>query len=606
MTRTTTRIAVVGTGPRGIAVALRLLDDRPRREGDVELHLVDPVPGGAVWRPEQDQHLLMNSRGRQATVYADGTVPGVDGGSRGPSFIEWARTVAPTLPLPPEQIRQAAALGDDGFASRALFGAYLRWVLGDLVASHPGRVRVHAARAVDLEETPSGAQRIVLDDGKALEFDAVVLALGHLPMPATADEIERAAFAARHGLTYLRPAVAQPGPLEALRPGERVVLLGAGLNFYDVTALVTEGRGGRFEADADGRLRYEASGREPVLLVASGRGVPYMARATHPLAVALEVLDDDLLAEWSAAAGTLSFARDVWPVLVEEMTLAWTGAGGDRAFDLDALIDPFAAALAGLGPHAPRSSDELSAVLQAILEADAESASATPRGAQTAVGETLAVLKDRVRALVAAGAFDAESVRDDLGGWFRSVGAFIAAGPPLRRVREAVALLDAGVLRALGADARLALDESTGAFSVTTRELPDPVRVTAVVEARLPAEDARTTSDPLVAALRERGLARAATLPGSTSATEGLEVVRTTAATLLDGTACRLVAADGTASKRRLLLGLPVQPQEWNIANLPQPGRGDRTLTQAESIAAQIDRLGALRPGLPEQLEGQP
>jgi uncharacterized NAD(P)/FAD-binding protein YdhS len=158
-------------------------------------------------------------------------------------------------------------------------------------------------------------------------------------------------------------------------------------------------------------------------------------------------------------------------------------------------------------------------------------------------------------------------------------------------VREAVALLDAGVIRSLGADARLALDERAGAFAVTTRELPDAVLVTAVIEARLPAEDARTTSDPLVAALRDRGLARSASLPGATGSTEGLEVVRTTAATLRDGTACRLVAADGTPSPRRLLIGLPVQPQEWNIANLPQPGRGDRTLTQAESIAAQIDRL---------------
>jgi hypothetical protein len=294
------------------------------------------------------------------------------------------------------------------------------------------------------------------------------------------------------------------------------------------------------------------------------------------------------------AGGDLSFSGEVWPALVEEMSQVWATAGGVADFDIATMIDPYAAALATRTSTQPLTSTELSALLRHILQQDARSAAAAPRGPATAVAETLAVLKDRVRSLVAVGAFDTQSVQDDLQGWFRSVGAFIAAGPPLRRVREAIALIDAGILRALGADARLSMDASTGTFLLATRELPEPLPVTAVIEARLPAEDARTTTDPLVAALVSRGFARFATLPAVASApivTEGLEVIRTTVATLGKGTACRLVASDGEASARRFLIGLPVQPQEWNIANLPQPGRGDRTLTQAESIAAQIDEL---------------
>jgi uncharacterized NAD(P)/FAD-binding protein YdhS len=594
MNRHTTRIAVIGAGPRGIAVALRLLDERPERAGGVVVHLVDPVPGGAVWDPRQDPHLLMNSRGRQATVFADDSVAGVEGDSRGPSFIEWAHGVAPTLPISEESKRQAAQLDENGFAGRALFGEYLQWVVAGLAAANPERLRVHAARATDVEELADGGHRVTLDDAAdpVLEVDAVVLATGHLPMPASAREQGRADFAERHRLYYLPPRAADPAELAGIPAGEQVAVLGAGLNFYDVMALLTEGRGGSYSADADGSLRYAASGEEPVLLVGSGRGIPYMARATTPLPVRLEVLSDEVLAGWLAEAGTLSFSRDVWPVLVEELELAWSSAGAAEPLDIEAMIDPYAAALSGTSP----SGSELTAVLRGILHSDAESAAAAPRGPATAVGETLAVLKDRVRTLVAAGAFDADSVLVDLGGWFRSVGAFIAAGPPLRRVREAVALIDAGLLRALGADARLMLDENAGTFLVATRETAEPFAVSAVVEARLGVEDARSTTDALVPALLRRGLARSAALPaaGGARATEGLEVVRTTGDSLLDGTACRLVAADGTQSPRRFLLGLPVQPQEWNIANLPQPGRGDRTLTQAESIAGQVDALSRL------------
>ncbi|HEV7949378.1 MAG TPA: FAD/NAD(P)-binding protein [Glaciihabitans sp.] len=594
MDTTTTRIAIIGTGPRGVAVALRLLDERPNRHGSVVVHLIDPAPGGAVWDPQQNTHLLMNSRGAQATVFADDSVSGVDGPSRGPSFITWCRTIAPTLPLSADMAAQAAALTEVGFASRAFFGHYMRWVVGTLASS--SWVQVHPHSAIDLNESASGTQLITMNDADAtvLEVDTVVLALGHLPMPATARQQELAAFADEHCLFYLAPQGADAASLEPIAAGQPVAVLGAGLNFYDVMALLTSGRGGTFVPDDDGSLRYKPSGREPILLIASGRGIPYMGRAEAPLPVTLSSQISERVNTWMMADGELSFSEEVWPALVEEMSQVWATAGGAGDFDINTMIDPYAAALAERTSPKPLTGTELSALLRDILQHDARSAAATPRGPATAVAETLAVLKDRVRSLVAAGAFDAQSVQDDLQGWFRSVGAFIAAGPPLRRVREAIALIDAGILRALGADARLSMDASTGTFLVATRELPDPLPVTAVIEARLPAEDARTTTDPLVSQLVGRGFARFATLSAVTSApivTEGLEVIRTTAVTLGKGTACRLVGADGEASARRFLIGLPVQPQEWNIANLPQPNRGDRTLTQAESIATQIDEL---------------
>ncbi|MFC4012942.1 FAD/NAD(P)-binding protein [Nonomuraea purpurea] len=575
MTAGTLRVAVVGAGPRGLAVAARLVDvHRELGAPALELHLVDPMPGGRVWRTDQDPVLLMNSRTRQATLFADDSVPGVTGPPRGPSFLDWCAQVAPHLDLPSTAAEEAKALTPDGFGSRALFGHYTRWVLESLTADS---VRVHAAQATALAEREDGAQVLTLDATRELVVDAVVLALGHLPVAASERERELTAFAAEHDLVYVPPGPATASDLAGIRPGEEVAVLGTGLNFYDVMALLTVGRGGRHEAG-----RYVPSGREPVLLVGSGRGMPYLARAVRPGPVTLEVCTPQVRDGWLAARDGLDVKRDVWPVIEEELRRTWEREGDRRPFDLAAMIDPLAA-----GGEEPGSLTER---LRGLLADDLASATATPRGSATAVGETLARLKDVVRDLVAEGVVDGRSVLSDLHGWFRSVGGFLAAGPPARRVAELIALVDAGLVRFLGPGARATTDPRAGAFAVTAREPSASYRVRALVDARMPEEDVPRTTDPLVRNLLATGLARPATLgtaDGGRVTTGGLDVTRTGAGTP-SGDGCRLIAADGTASPRRLAIGLPVQPLEWNIANLPQPGQSARTLIQAELIARHL------------------
>ncbi|GLY03795.1 FAD/NAD(P)-binding protein [Actinoplanes sp. NBRC 101535] len=549
------RVAVIGAGPRGLAVAVQLAG-RP----GAEVHLIDPLPGGAVWDPAQDPELLMNSRTRQATVFADDTVDAAAGGEpgvHGPSFHEW-------------HVAAGGELGPDDFATRAHFGEYLRWVVNQL---RDQGVHIHPHRVTALAELPDGTQALTLSNHRIVYADSAVLALGHLPAAPDDDGTMLSAYAKSHGLQHVGPGPATAAALRGVSAGEPVAVLGAGLNFYDVLALLTEGRGGRYQRDGDGRLRYVASGDEPVLLMGSGRGVPYLARANRPGPVTLEIVTDEVVERWSAADGTLSFAEDVWPLMIAEMSRTWTVAGGTGEFDLDALLDPFAGGADGAA--GPRDVATLTARLRDLLTADLDSALATPRGPVTAMGETLAVLKDRVRTVVAAGGISRESVLTDLQGWFRSAGAFLAAGPPALRVEQALALVDAGLLKALGAGIRVSTAD--GRFLISGRDLATPVTVRALVEARLPADDAERTADPFVRALVDDGYA--------TLADGGLVASR---ARTGEDTACRLRDAQGEFSARRFVIGLPVQPQEWNIANLPQPGRADRTLQQARSIADQI------------------
>src|SRR5699024_4862577 len=121
----------------------------------------------------------------------------------------------------------------------------------------------------------------------SLDVDAVVLCVGHIPAAVSDERAEWQRFARTAGLTYLPPGLPAETPVDRLPAGERVLIRGFGLNFFDLQSLLTHGRGGRFlPADDEGSaLTYAPSGEEPVLIPGSRRGVPYRSKpitADHP------------------------------------------------------------------------------------------------------------------------------------------------------------------------------------------------------------------------------------------------------------------------------------------------------------------------------------
>src|SRR5699024_7203756 len=66
---------VVGPGPRGTAIVERLVaaSNGPHWRGGLTVHLIDPLVGrgGAVWRDDQPEVLLMNTTTCQTTMYPD-------------------------------------------------------------------------------------------------------------------------------------------------------------------------------------------------------------------------------------------------------------------------------------------------------------------------------------------------------------------------------------------------------------------------------------------------------------------------------------------------------------------------------------------------------
>ncbi len=581
------RVAVVGAGPRGIAITERL-SAAARTDawrGAVELHLVDPDVdrGGAVWRADQSPVLLMNTATCQTTMYPDASC-------------------TPCLPVPHRQTL-AEFLTPEGFAPadiapRAAHGRYLTAVLDQAerdAAASDGRLRIirHAVAAVDVTGSPDGPQTVHLASGEDIEVDAVALALGHLATGPSPRSRRAAELAVRHGLVHLPSA----NPLEvdytALLGRERVAVQGMGLNFYDAIGMLTEAAGGRFEEDpsAPSGLRYLAGGSEPQLVVGSRTGMVYRPkpdlRPAMPAVYEPRVLTHAVVDELARRPGGLEHERDTLPLLVAELSGALGRAGFTGLTDEGAIMR----LLFPLGRKSV-AIDDAHRRTRAILR-EAVAAASDPDPAWVVVFEVLTALRIRINALADRGAFTTGSYTRDIDGFLRNAFASWASGPPLLRARQALALEEAGLLVFTGPGFALGFDETARRFTVHAGEGPTHL-CDAVLEAHLPGVDVERYTSPLIRAWRERGEAEPAVLPS----VHGDEPLVTGSIDVTsDGT---LIGADRTRYPRRLLVGVPVSAAQPGSAITAEPGTSPQLLRHAERTAIALARYaGALEADAP-------
>ncbi|NJP27022.1 FAD/NAD(P)-binding protein [Microbispora hainanensis] len=634
-------VCVIGAGPRGMSVIERLCANARRLPPRARLlvHVVDPYPPGAgqVWRTDQPGQLLMNTVASQVTLFTDPSVDIRGPLETGPSLYEWARHLV-LFPDGVEEhvLAEARRLGPDTYPTRAFYGRYLRWVFERVVARAPRQVevRVHATRATALDDVPgTGAQRVVLEDGTVLgSLDAVVLAQGHLPVEPTDAEREAAAYAAAHDLVHVPPANPADVDLGDVRPGEAVLLRGLGLNFFDHMALLTIGRGGRFERGEEGRLVYRPSGQEPRLYAGSRRGIPYQSRGENEKGV--EGRHEPLLltpgriaslAARSAARGGLDFRADLWPLIAKEvetvyyatllarrececvadrfraayLAFSWGdpgeakvldafGIGEAVRWDWERVAEPYR----GIGFTGP---DDWREWLTAYLRTDLTQARAgNVSGPLKAALDVLRDLRNEVRQVVDHGGLTGRSHRDDLDRWYTPLNAFLSIGPPAERVEQMIALIEAGVLTVIGPGMRVHARD--GVFEAESAAVPgSAVRARVLVEARLPEIDLRRTADPLLRHLLRTGQCRAYVIGGRRGdtgyETGGLAVTRRP---------YRLLDADGRAHPRRFAYGVPTESVHWVTAAGVRPGVNSVILGDSDAIARSVLALTPAR-ALPDR-----
>ncbi|WP_405816228.1 FAD/NAD(P)-binding protein [Streptomyces sp. NBC_01390] len=614
-------VALVGAGPRGTSVLERLCASVPELLPPgtrLTVHVVDPAPPGAgqVWRTSQSPRLLMNTVASQVTLFTDDSVDCSGPVRPGPSLYEWAKHNSP---------EGEDELGPDDYPTRTHYGRYLEWVFAKVVREAPPavRVRTHRARATRLDDAPDGSQTLTLADGRTLTaLTAVVLAQGHLPLLPDDEQRRLSSYAGRRGLCHIAPANPADVDLSPIVPGEPVLLRGLGLNFFDHLTLLTTGRGGRFVRDASnsgaGGLRYLPSGREPRLYAGSRRGIPYQARGDNakgpygrhtPLVLTPEVIA--CFRKRADSGEAPDFRTEIWPLVAKEVetvyyeTLLRTRELTTR--QLDDFRDRFlssahrspqeAAVLDEFGvPEADRWSWERMSrpyagqvfphtaawrtwLLAHLHEDAARAASGNVDGPVKAAQDVLRDLRNELRLIVDHGGLPGTSRRDHLDRWYTPLNAFLSIGPPRRRVEELAALVTAGVVEVLGP--RLDVRAGDGAWVAHSPDVPgSAVRVTTLIEARLPEPDLRRTADPLLAGLLRTGGARPHVIDGYE--TGGLDVTPRP---------YHLMDRQSRPHTKRLALGVPTEGVHWVTAAGARPGVDSVTLSDADAVARTVLRM---------------
>jgi uncharacterized NAD(P)/FAD-binding protein YdhS len=199
-------VAVIGGGLSGSLFALKLSAIKP----DWIILLVEKngrLGPGLAYGACGPQHVLNVPVSRMEVGLA-------------PSFENWLR-LRPTLLV--EALEESAGQLADAFVPRRLFGEYMeQQVSGALDREGRGGIRRVHGEAMTISSNP---RQVLLDDGRVLDVDGVVLACGHeapaLPVSATAS-----------ANIISDPWV--PGVLDAIAAQAPLLLVGSGLTMVDV------------------------------------------------------------------------------------------------------------------------------------------------------------------------------------------------------------------------------------------------------------------------------------------------------------------------------------------------------------------------------------
>lgn len=644
-------MAVIGGGPRGTSVVERLIARHRALGGSapalvirvVEPH--DPGPGH-VWRPDQSRLFLMNTPCLYPTVVPVGAPAArIAPSPVGLSFDAWRERVAAGLVpgLDDDDVAECTGLAAQDFPSRALYGRYLAWVFTEAVRAAPPGITVvhHRNEAVGLDRSASARRgdrewRITLDDGSQFDADDVVLALGHLAATLTPEQGRLQDAAARHGLQYWPPAVPADVSWNRLPAGKTVLVRGLGLNFFDAMIQLTEGRGGRFSSGDDGRLVYTPSGKEPRLVAASRRGVPYRAKASldsyFPRSVVLRFCTPEHTLAFRVAGVQPGFDHDLWPLLHRDVLWAyystlsrtdpaallappgaflayldaalategpgWEAAAGDVVawavpadlrLDVEALAHPFAGRRFADG-------EAFTAAVLAYLDADAAgSAKGEDDPLKMAIG-ALNAGRTVIKQAVADGGISVSSWDAELRGWFEPLVEGLASGPPPLRIAQLAALVRAGVVRFAGPNPSFGFDPEAGLFRAASPWVSgDSFTAHYLVEAMMPANRVSTSLSPLMRHMLHEGMVRPATFMGEAGipvTSDGLDVTPPP---------YRAVDRSGREQGSLFVIGLQLTSVQWGTAIAAQAGAaleaGSRTLLDADAIAgAVLDRAPGRTP----------
>lgn len=602
-------ISVIGGGPRGLSVieALAFLMENHPPSKSVNIKLFDThAPGaGRIWRPDQQECLLMNTLAGQVTMFSQGIATKENArAGYGPSLKDWLNPQRPDTP--------------DFYAKRRDYGRYLEFVFERLRSSIPTPHRLSAQRAAVLDICKlAGRYRLSLTDETVFWSDAILLCTGHASSTTSAlshmieiPKISDCRLIAGDSCADL--------DLAPITPESSVGIVGMGLGFLDIMASLTEGRGGHFIESSVG-LRYQPSGREPKIIAGSRSGLPIPPRARNqkngwcfkPKFFTRQNINQ--LRE-KLCTSDLDFDNDVWPLIVAEMEGTYYtalihntyGSSAADAFNTahvgqrdpwhglpPALVAEFAldefepfniAALKE--PFAGRQfSSEEEFQSECIAYLKHEIAKARQGNLTNAEKQTLDIIReirDELRDLVEFSGLSENSLVDEFLNTFAPIGSQLAAGPPIERVEQVNALIEANILSVIGPNMRLEHDPKTDQISMFSPMVTDKKHyVKHLVDSRTPFPGLAETANPLLVRLRDAGFIAPWSHKGGGGRIQG--------GVDIDRQSFRLRDASGQLHDMAFALGIPTEGPKWfTQVGSATPGKFSNFSREASIIAGRI------------------
>ncbi|MEI5840117.1 FAD/NAD(P)-binding protein [Lacticaseibacillus rhamnosus] len=608
-------ITLIGAGPRGLMLLGRLISWQRARypQRQLTIFLVDPYPiGGRVWKIDQDPNLIMNTAAAQITLFTDQTVTGVGPFIAGPNLSTWALTLAADyLDAHPEinnrsiLMRQAANLGPNSYASRALYGVYQQWFF-DLQKRQAGtNIITYKQQTVNRLDKKAAGFTITTDQ-ESWQTDQVVMALGNLKNSLTRDQKALHDYAQTHQLFYLEPGFPEEGDLSGIEAQSPVIIRGLGLSFFDLMSRLTEGRGGQFQKASDGLFVYHPSGREPHIFAGSRRGFPYRAKGRNQKGPGEEwqphFLTPQQIDAWQTH-GEVS-GQTFWEALQHEAELIYYRLLlpqrypeiDEAAFERDFIADPVATL--GALPIAAKDRLDWDALadptkahpsgqpyqdfMRHYLRQDAQEAMrGTKTGPLTSALEVLRDMRDPIRQLVERNLLSQDQYLDFFLRWFNSLNDFLSIGPPALRIDQLQALMGAGIVTILPPG--MQIKGIDGQFLLKTPSDPKfSLQAKTLLEARVPAVNAPTAQNPLVQQLLHDGYAHTYEL--QLNADKRFQ----SGAIAIDRQTQQLLDQKERPQAGLFFWGVPTEGVHWLTTASPRPLVNDVSLKTAEQIVKVI------------------
>lgn len=612
-------IVLVGAGPRNLSLVERLMAHAKSTTEPVDITLYDPFPiGGRVWNPDQDPTFLMNTVTQQLTLFTDPSVPNhASTALYGPNFYEWSVTFGKEYVKMHDFKNEAYFLDEltrinpNRFTSRALFGVYGQWFFEHLGAHVPANVTLSYERRSVTDVVKQDNQYTVTIDGTdTIIADQVVMALGHVDNSLNDEEQAFAdAAAGNANMLYVAPTHPSEAELDAVPAREKVVLRGLGLSFFDYIAKLTISRGGRFARDNNGVMYYLPSGKEPHMIAGSRKGLPMHARGVNqkvaaegyqPLFFTSENLDklaeksngqvtyDEFFTllrkelEYKHYQNTINDFGVTWPFNAAEFmdalaasddlnkTARKYGISEEYIMDWDRILNPVDDVPAEV---------EYSDFMMNYLTWDINDANQGNNDAPYAGAfDMLRDVRGIIRHYLDAGYLSSDEYAKFLSK-FNPFNSLISVGPPVLRVEQMRALIEAGVLEVAGPGLAVSVRDD---HYVATDNRGNTWTVNNLVEARLFPVSLAASTNPLVANLRDRGLLSAAEY---TKADGSTYVVGGTRMNKEDLT---VIDANDNEVDGLFIWGVPTEGWSWFTTFAPRSGVNDKNLRDAENIARRI------------------